>query len=247
MDQDGGQMKLSIIVPTYNEQRTIRELIGSVDSVRYPVDHEIIIVDDASTDRTYEKEMLIRLKNEKRNIRIFRNHMNKGKGFSIRKGIRRATGDFIVVQDADNEYDPRDIPTLIEPILNGRADVVYGSRFLGCLYPKGMAFPNWLANKILTKITNFLFGLKLTDMETCYKVFRAEVLKTLPLKANRFSFEPEVTALIAKRKIAIMELPVCYNGRTAKKGKKIKARDFIFALLTLVKYKTFFTSRYNCC
>lgn len=232
-------MKLSIIIPTYNEQRTIRELIGSVQAAPYPIEHEIIIVDDASIDRTYEKEMLIRFKNEKRNIRIFKNRINKGKGFSIRKGIKRAKGDIIIVQDADDEYDPRDIPKLLEPILKGDVEVVYGSRFLGSSHPKGMALANWIANKILTEITNFLFGLKLTDMETCYKVFRAPIVKDLPLRANRFAFEPEVTALLAKRKITIRELPIRYNGRTAKKGKKIKARDFFFALLTLVKHKLF--------
>ncbi len=230
-------MKLSIIIPTYNEQRTIRELLSLVQAVPYPLEHEIIIVDDASADRTYEKEILIRLKNEEHNIRLFKNRINRGKGFSIRKGIKRAKGDIIIIQDADDEYSPADIPRLLEPILKGEADVVYGSRFLSRSFPKGMALPNWFANKILTRITNFLFGFRLTDMETCYKVFRTEIVKALPLKANRFAFEPEVTALLAKKKIAIKELPIGYNGRTAKEGKKIKARDFVFALLTLLKHK----------
>ena len=232
-------MKLSIIIPAYNEERTIRELIRSVQAVNYPVDYEIIVIDDASVDRSYEKEILIKLRNRNHDIRIFKNRINKGKGFSIRKGIKRARGDLIIVQDADDELDPNDIPKLLEPILKGEADVVYGSRFLNCPYPHGMAFPNWLANKFLTKMANILFGLRLTDVETCYKVFRTNIVKSLPLKACRFTFDPEVTALLSKNKIGIKELPVSYCGRTAKRGKKIKARDFVFALLILLKYKVF--------
>ena len=230
-------MRLSIIIPTYNEATTIRELVRIVDAVRYPIDHEVIVVDDASVDRTYEKEILMKLQNKVKNFRVFKNRINKGKGFSIRKGIRRATGDFIIIQDADNEYDPRDIPKLLEPILNHEADVVYGSRFLDRPLPKGMALPNWVANKVLTLMTNLLFGSNLTDMETCYKLFRREVIQALPLRANRFAFEPEVTALLAKRKVAIKELPIHYSGRNSKKGKKIKARDFFFAFLTLLSHK----------
>ncbi len=231
-------MKLSIIIPTYNEHSTIEQLINYVQSVQYPIEHEIIIVDDASIDRTYEKEIMIRGKNrgEKNNIRLFKNKINRGKGFSIRKGIRRASGDIIIIQDADHEYNPHDIPSLLEPILSEKADVVYGSRFLNCPRPVGMAFPNLIANRFLTWLTNFLYGLKLTDMETCYKVFKGEIIKGLKLRANRFTFEPEVTALIAKRKIKILELPVSYSGRTAKEGKKIKARDFFFAVLALLRY-----------
>ncbi len=230
-------MKLSIIIPTYNEAATIEDLIKYVQSVKYPVPHEIIIVDDASIDRTYEKEVLIRIKNrqEMNNIRLFRNRINRGKGFSIRKGIRRASGDIIIVQDADHEYDPHEIPKLLEPVLQGEQQVVYGSRFLGRPRPEGMAFPNWIANKFLTGLTNVLFGLRLTDMETCYKAFRAEIIKGLDLQANRFTFEPEVTALVARKKIHILELPITYRGRTAKEGKKIKAKDFFFAVLMLFK------------
>ncbi|MBN1688949.1 MAG: glycosyltransferase family 2 protein [Candidatus Omnitrophica bacterium] len=231
-------MKLSIIIPTYNEHNTIAQLIHYVQSVKYPIAHEIIIVDDASIDRTYEKETMIRLKNrhEDNNIRLFKNRINRGKGYSIRKGIRQAHGELIVIQDADTEYKPSEIPKLLDPILKGEADVVYGSRFLGCCYPKGMAWPNWMANRFLTFLTNLLFKLPLTDMETCYKVFRADIVKHLALKANRFSFEPEVTALLAKKGIRIMELPISYEGRTSKEGKKIKAKDFLFAVLTLFKY-----------
>jgi len=232
-------MKLSIIIPTYNEARTIRELIQRVQSVDYPIEHEIIIVDDASIDRTYEKETILRLKNKGGNIRLFRNRINKGKGFSIRKGIRRAKGDIIIIQDADDEYNPQDIPSLLTPLISGQAKVVYGSRFLGKKRPAGMALPNYVANRVLTLMTNILFGTHLTDMETCYKVFDATVLKSLTLRANRFTFEPEVTALLAKKSVSIQELPIGYNGRTAKEGKKIKARDFFFAVAILFRYRLF--------
>ena len=230
-------MKLSIIIPTYNEHATIEEIVNYVQSVRYPVEHEIIIVDDASIDRTYEKEVLLRIKNrgESNNIRLFKNKINRGKGFSIRKGIRRSRGDIVAIKDADTEYHPHEIPKLLGPILQGEADVVYGSRFLNGRCPKGMAFPNWVANRVLTLLTNILYRLNLTDMETCYKVVKADLLKGLRLRANRFTFEPEVTALLAKKGVKIVELPVGYRGRTAKDGKKIKAKDFFFAVLTLIR------------
>lgn len=229
-------MKLSIIIPTYNEQQTINELLEYVQSVKYPIDYEIIIIDDASIDRTYEKGLSMKLKNkpEEDNIRIFKNTTNRGKGFSVRKGIKEARGEIIIIQDADKEYDPKEIPALIQPLLKKEAKVVYGSRFLNNPYPKNMSWKAYLANKALTKLTNFLYGLKLTDMETCYKAFRADIVKNLNLKANRFSFEPEITALLARRKIAIKELPISYHGRTIKEGKKIKTRDFIYAVFVLI-------------
>ena len=229
-------MKLSIIVPTYNEQNTLKRLIDYVQSVKYPIDYEIIIIDDASIDRTYEKEFIIKLKNKAEgiNIRVYKNRINRGKGFSVRKGIKRARGDIIIVQDADTEYDPCDIPKLIEPIINNESKVVYGSRFLNKSHPEGMAFTNFIANKILSHITNLLFGTKLTDMETCYKAFSADIIKGIKLKANRFTFEPEVTAMLAKKKIEIKEMPISYHGRTTTEGKKIKAKDFIFAIIVLL-------------
>ena len=230
-------MKLSIIIPTYNEHATIKELIRYVQSVDYPIDYEIIIVDDASIDRTYEKEMLIRIKDRKegKNIRLFKNRVNRGKGYSIRKGIKQSRGDLIIIQDADTEYDPHEIPKLLEPILKGEAEVVYGSRFLEVSRPKGMAFANYVANRFLTQLTNLLYGLQLTDMETCYKLFKADIIKDLKLTADRFTFEPEVTALLSKRKVNIIEKPIGYQGRTAKEGKKIKAKDFFFAIGVLIK------------
>lgn len=233
-------MKLSIIIPTYNEHATIEQLVSYVESVKYPIEHEIIIVDDASIDRTFETSSLVRLQSRKdgsRHIRIFKNKINQGKGFSIRKGIRHAKGDIIIIQDADTEYDPHEIPKLLEPLLKNETDVVYGSRFLGAARPKGMAFVNWIANIFLTKLTNFLYGLHLTDMETCYKVIRAGIIKNLKLRANRFTFEPEVTALLAKQRMKITELPIQYRGRTAKEGKKIKTKDFFFAIGTLLLHK----------
>jgi glycosyltransferase involved in cell wall biosynthesis len=229
-------MKLSIIIPTYNEQNTIRKILEYVQSVDYPVEHEVIIVDDASIDRTYEKEYLLRLRNagKEHNIKLFRNRMNRGKGFSIRKGIKRASGDMIVIQDADMEYDPADIPKLLEPLMKGEAEVVYGSRFLENNWPEGMAVPNWLANRLLTWLANVLFGLSITDEATCYKVFNAELLKSLPLRANRFNFCPEVTGMLGRMGKSITELPVSYRARSMEEGKKIRAHDLIFAVLMLV-------------
>lgn len=229
-------MKLSIIVPVYNEESTIRGIINRIQAVRYPIDHEIIIVDDASIDRTTDKEFFLKLKNrsENHNIKVFKNRVNRGKGFSIRKGIRRAKGEILIVQDADMEYDPQDIPKLIEPIIRGDAGVVYGSRFLQNKRPNNMAFPNWIANKFLTILTNILFDLRITDLCTCYKAFKTNLIKSLPLRANRFTFCPEVTALLAKRKIAIKELPISYCARDIKSGKKVRAKDFFYFILMLI-------------
>ncbi len=228
-------IRLSIIIPTYNEQRTINTLVNYVRAVDYPVEYEIIIVDDASIDRTYEQEILLRLRNEGRGrIRLFKNKLNKGKGYSVRKGIHRARGEVIIIQDADEEYDPREIPKLIAPILNGECAAVYGSRFLGNPRPAGMSGRAWLANRFLTRLTNILYGLRLTDMETCYKAFRADVVKGLALRANRFTFEPEVTAKLARKGVKIIEMPIGYHGRNAAQGKKIRPKDFFFAVAALL-------------
>ncbi len=227
-------LKLSIIIPTYNEKNTIEEILRYVQAVDYPIDYEIIVVDDASVGGLRMEPGPINLENNSRGrVRIFRNRINQGKGFSVRRGIKEVMGDIVIIQDADKEYNPQDIPRLLQPILNHEADVVYGSRFLKKYYPTGMAFRNFLANRFLTQLANLFFGLKLTDMETCYKVFRADILKSLPLRANRFTFEPEVTALLAKRNIRIQELPIQYHGRSAQEGKKIKAKDFFYAMAVL--------------
>lgn len=228
-------MKLSIIIPVYNEGPTIKSIVEYVQAVNYPIEHEVIIIDDASVDRTYEKAFILKIRDkiEHRQIRIFRNEVNKGKTFSIRKGIKMATGDIIIIQDADKEYNPSEIPQLINPIIKGEAKVVYGSRFLKKRHPNGMAFPNWVANKILTKLANILFGLKITDEATCYKVFKTDLLKSFNLRTNRFGFCPEVTALLGKKKIKIIEIPITYHARSTNEGKKIRVIDFVFAVMVL--------------
>ena len=233
-------LKLSIIIPAYNEEGTIIELIEYINSLEFPVDHEIIIIDDGSLDRTFEKTAEFLNKSADRlNIRIIRNAINKGKGYSIRKGIEHADGDIIVIQDADFEYDPKDIVKLITPIMDGEAQVVYGSRFLKARWPTRMNIPNWIANKILTKLVNILFDVKLTDMETCYKTFKIDVVRDLKLKGDRFSFEPEVTSLIGKCKIRIKEVPISYTARTTDEGKKINITDFFEAIKILIGQRFF--------
>ncbi len=228
--------KLSIIIPAYNEARTIRRLVERIFEVQFPVEFEVIIVDDYSRDRTYRVARILDQRDLKRRIRLFRNDRNRGKGYCIRRGLSQATGDIVVVQDADFEYDPHEIPRLLEPILQGKASVVYGSRFLGNPSPPGMAFPNLVANRFLTWLTNILFGGRLTDMETCYKLLRHEVIqKDTQLTAERFDFEPEITAQLLKKGYSIMELPIRYQGRTHHEGKKIKARDFFIAVRVLLK------------
>lgn len=228
--------KISIIIPAYNEAGTIQELVGRVMKAPFTTDYEIILVDDHSRDATYEKMSQLQAQNGDRRIRLYRNEINRGKGYSILKGLQHAEGDVIVVQDADFEYDPSELPGLAEPILSGKADAVYGSRFLG-RYPRGMAFPNYLANRTLTGLTNILFGARLTDMETCYKLIRRDLIESLNLKAERFDFEPEITAKCLKKKIKIVEMPITYSGRSAREGKKIKARDFFIAIQVLLKNK----------
>jgi len=225
--------KLSIVIPAYNEAKTIRRLVEKIMMVNFPIENEIIIVDDYSRDRTYRVARILNKRDLSNRIRLFRNERNRGKGYCIRRGFENARGNILVVQDADFEYDPREIPRLLEPILNGKADVVYGSRFLGAKRPEGMGLPSWMANRVLTGLTNALFGSKLTDMETCYKLLRKDVLEGIRLRAERFDFEPEITTKILKKKYAILELPIPYRGRSAAEGKKIKARDFFIALWVL--------------
>ncbi len=226
--------KLSIIIPAYNEARTIGQLVEKICEVRFPVDYEIILVDDHSQDRTHEILQLLSEKDIAKRLQVFRNDQNRGKGYSILRGLEHAHGDIVVVQDADFEYDPFELPRLLEPILRKETDVVYGSRFLGKGFPQGMAFPNYIANRFLTCVTNLLFGLHLTDMETCYKLVRKSLMSSLQLSAQRFDFEPEITAKLSKKKAKILELPIHYNGRTASEGKKIKSRDFFIALKVLL-------------
>jgi len=225
--------KLSILIPAYNEAPTLRRLVERVLAVRFPVPYEILLVDDCSQDKTYEIAELLSQEDPGRRIRVFRNEKNGGKGYSILRGLEHAQGDVAVVQDADFEYDPEDLPRLLEPLLKDTGEVVYGSRFLASGIPQGMAFPNYLANRFLTVFTNLLFGTRLTDMETCYKIIPVGLMRSLQLRARRFDFEPEVTSKLAKRGVRIVELPIRYAGRTASEGKKIKARDFFMAMQTL--------------
>jgi glycosyltransferase involved in cell wall biosynthesis len=225
------QVQLSVIIPVYNERYTIRELVRRVAAI--DISKEIIIVDDGSTDGT--GNVLTALEAEEPGIRVIRQPANQGKGAAIRRGIPEATGEFIIIQDADLEYSPSDYPVLLAPLLAGDADVVYGSRFVAS-HRRVHLFWHAVANRILTLMTNVLTNLNLTDMETCYKVFRSELLKSIPLRSNRFGFEPEVTVKIAKLGCRIFEVPISYSGRNYSEGKKIGFRDAVSAAWTLLKY-----------
>jgi glycosyltransferase involved in cell wall biosynthesis len=224
-------MNLTVIIPTYNEVQTIREIVDRVNSTGLV--YEILIVDDGSIDGT--REILSELGGTK-NIRVVLHEKNAGKGAAVRTGIQHATGDLVLIQDADLEYDPRDYPTLLRPIQEGIADVVYGSRFLGGAR-RPILFWNMVANKILTFVTNILYNNILSDMETGYKLFKRDMVKDIPLHARRFDFEPEFTAKILKRKYRIYEVPISFNPRDYNQGKKIKAWDGFIAMWTLIKYR----------
>lgn len=221
-------MKISIIIPVFNEEKTITEIIRQIQMVK-GLNKEIIVIDDCSTDDT------INIIKDIKDIIIIRHEKNQGKGTAIRTGIAKANGDFVLVQDADLEYDPQDILSMIKPIIQGKAEVVYGSRFTGPR--RNMFFWHWMGNQFLTLVTNILYNTTLSDMETCYKLIPLKLIKSLNLRAKRFEFEPEVTAKILKRNIRIWEVPVSYAGREYNEGKKITWRDGIPALWTLIKYR----------
>ena len=224
-------MKLSVIIPAFNEARTILEVIEKVKGA--PFDKEIIVVDDASKDGT--RELL-----EKRGdgIRVLYHSTNQGKGAAIRTALPHITGDVVIIQDADLEYDPSEYPHLVAPILEGKADVVYGSRFLGRTH-RVLLFWHFVGNRIVTTFSNMLTGLKLTDMETCYKAFRADILKQIRIESNRFGFEPEITAKVAKMDCRVLEVPISYSGRDYSEGKKINWKDGIAALYWIAKFNLF--------
>jgi glycosyltransferase involved in cell wall biosynthesis len=226
-------VKFSVIMPTYNERTTVEEIVRQV--LAQPQVTELIIVDDGSTDGT--RDILPALATDGR-VRVIYHEENRGKGSAVRTGFQAATGDVFLIQDADLEYDPRDYPRLLQPIEEGRAKVVYGSRFLGGPR-RAMLFWHSVANHILTLVTNILYDAILSDMETCYKCFRADVARDIPLRARRFDFEPEVTAKVLKRGIRIYEVPITYYGREYEEGKKIKFIDAPIALWTLLKYRFF--------
>lgn len=221
--------KLSVVIPAYNEKDTIVEIIRRVKAV--DVDKEIIVVDDFSTDGTREILKDLASRGEK----VFFHEKNMGKGAALRTGFKHATGDYIIVQDADLEYDPDDYPRLLSPVLKGRACVVYGSRFTG--EHRDMFFHHWVGNKFLTLVTNILYNTTLSDMETCYKLFRADIIKGIDIKSDRFNFEPEITAKVLKKRVRIYEVPISYAGREFSEGKKITWTDGFSAIWALIKYR----------
>jgi glycosyltransferase involved in cell wall biosynthesis len=224
-------MKLSIVIPCYNEVTTLEALLGAVEAAS-PVDKEIIVVDDGSSDGSRE---LLRERIEEHAVVVYHS-VNRGKGAALRSGFTRATGDIVVVQDADLEYDPQEYAMLIEPILAGKADVVYGSRFMGHRPHRVLYFWHRVGNGFLTLLSNMFTNLNLTDMETCYKAFRREVIQSITLEEERFGFEPEVTAKLARGGYRIYEVGISYYGRTYAEGKKIGWRDGLQAIWCILKY-----------
>ncbi len=233
-------MKLSVLIPVFNEERYLTEVLDrvlGVDLSPLGVEREIVLVDDCSTDGTWESLENYARRDE---IRVFRHDRNRGKGAALRTAVESATGDVLLIQDADLEYDPNEYPKLLTPILTGKADVVYGSRFAGGEPHRVLYFWHYLGNRALTLASNALTDLNLTDMETCYKVFKAEVLKEIVIEEDRFGFEPEITAKVAKlfkeRGCRIFEVGISYSGRTYEEGKKITWKDAVSAIRCILKY-----------
>ena len=226
-------MKLSVVIPVYNEKKTLNELILRVDAVS--IDKEIIIIDDASTDGTRD---LLKKYEEREGFEVIYQPKNKGKGAALRAGFEIVKGEVIIIQDADLEYNPKDFHVLLEPIFDKRADVVYGSRFLGGPH-RVLFFWHYLANKFLTTLSNMFTNINLTDMETGYKAFRREVIESISFKSNRFGFEPEFTMKVAQRKFVIYEVPISYAGRDYSEGKKINWKDGVAALWFILRFRFF--------
>jgi glycosyltransferase involved in cell wall biosynthesis len=221
---------LSVVIPVYNERDFVAELVSRVLAQDYRM--EILLVDDGSTDGS--REIIAGLAEQNQEVQVLLHDYNQGKGAALRTGFQAASGDIILIQDADLEYDPRDYGKLLEPLLDGRADVVFGSRFLGGPH-RVLNYHHYLANRFLTMLSNILTGLNLTDMETCYKAFRREIIQDMPLRQDRFGFEPEFTARIAARHCRVYEVPISYSGRDYAEGKKITWKDGVAALWTIVR------------
>ena len=227
------KMRLSVIIPVYNEKNTLLEILKRVE--RVDMEKEIIIVDDFSTDGTREVLEGIKTLESGKDIKIIFQEKNGGKGIAISKGLEYVTGDYVIIQDGDLEYDPEDYHKLLKPIFKGKAEVVYGSRFTG--EHRDMFFWHWIGNRFLTFVTNILYDTTLSDMETCYKLFKTNIIKNIKINAHRFDFEPEITAKVLKKGIRIYEVPISYAGREFHEGKKITWRDGFIALWTLLKYR----------
>ena len=224
-------MKLSVVIPVYNERDTLRDIIDRVKKV--PLDKEIVLIDDCSTDGT--RDILKQLAGEDPGLKVVFHEHNQGKGAALRTGFQQVAGDIVIIQDADLEYAPEEYPKLIEPILDGRADVVYGSRFLGRPH-RVLLYWHYVGNKILTSFSNMFTNINLTDMETCYKAFKASLLARFTIRSNRFGIEPEITAKFAKLRCRIFEVPISYSGRDYSEGKKINWKDGIAAFYWIVYY-----------
>ena len=229
--ETGGYTKLSVIVPVFNERNTVVEIMRRMRAVALPIEREIILVDDGSSDGT--RQVLEQLGDS--TVHIVRHAANRGKGAAIRTGLEQVTGDLVLIQDADLEYDPEDWPKLLAPIFRGKATVVYGSRFTG--ERRNMLFLHWMGNRILSLVTNVLYNTTLSDMETCYKLFDRRVFDGITIRSDRFDFEPEITAKVLRKGIRIYEVPISYTGREFDEGKKITWRDGFAALYALVKFR----------
>ena len=228
-------MKLSVVMPVYNEEATLEEIVARVQDT--PYEKELVLVNDCSKDRS--REIMDQLAQKYDNVRCFHHEQNTGKGGALATGFKQVTGDVVLIQDADLEYDPADYSILLRPIEEGKADVVYGSRFLGGAYVRVHLFYHYIGNRMLTLLSNIFTNLNLTDMETCYKVFRREVADKLDIQSRTFAVEPEITAKVAKMRVRVFEVPISYAGRDYSEGKKIGPKDAVIALFAIVRWRFF--------